>query len=46
MQARNGTQLYSASDICNFLECQHLTAEADNYIRALCLWQEMGLSHA
>nr|WP_314488036.1 TM0106 family RecB-like putative nuclease [uncultured Pseudomonas sp.] len=26
MQARNGTQLYSASDICNFLECQHLTA--------------------
>lgn len=26
MQTRNGTQLYSASDICGFLECQHLTA--------------------
>lgn len=25
MQTRNGTQLYSASDLCNFLECQHLT---------------------
>lgn len=26
MQTRNGIQLYSASDICGFLECQHLTA--------------------
>lgn len=26
MQTRNGTRLYSASDICGFLECQHLTA--------------------
>ncbi|MBH3430225.1 TM0106 family RecB-like putative nuclease [Pseudomonas alkylphenolica] len=26
MQSRNGIQLYSASDICGFLECQHLTA--------------------
>ncbi|HHK0662485.1 TM0106 family RecB-like putative nuclease [Pseudomonas aeruginosa] len=26
MQTRNGVQLYSASDICGFLECQHLTA--------------------
>ena len=26
MQTRNGFQLYSASDICGFLECQHLTA--------------------
>ncbi|MBD9443728.1 TM0106 family RecB-like putative nuclease [Pseudomonas sp. PDM04] len=25
MQTRNGIQLYSASDICGFLECQHLT---------------------
>lgn len=25
MQMRNGTRLYSASDICGFLECQHLT---------------------
>ena len=26
MQTRNGIRLYSASDICGFLECQHLTA--------------------
>lgn len=26
MQTRNGTRLYSASDLCGFLECQHLTA--------------------
>lgn len=26
MQNRNGIQLYSASDLCGFLECQHLTA--------------------
>ncbi|MFV1943852.1 TM0106 family RecB-like putative nuclease [Pseudomonas luteola] len=26
MQVLNGTRLYSASDICFFLECQHLTA--------------------
>jgi uncharacterized protein len=26
MQTRNGIQLFSASDICGFLECQHLTA--------------------
>lgn len=26
MQINNETRLYSASDICNFLECQHLTA--------------------
>jgi len=26
MQMRNGTCLYSASDLCGFLECQHLTA--------------------
>lgn len=25
MQMRNGTRLYSASDLCGFLECQHLT---------------------
>ncbi len=26
MQLKSGTRLYSASDICNFLECRHLTS--------------------
>ncbi|WP_397449960.1 hypothetical protein [Pseudomonas sp. NA-150] len=55
MQARNGIQLYSASDICNFLECQHLTAlDLQNLVVPMeksvesdqnRLIQEKGLAH-
>jgi hypothetical protein len=55
MQTRNGIQLYSASDICNFLECQHLTSlDLQNLVVPIekaaesdqnRLIQEKGLAH-
>ncbi|MGY3173113.1 putative RecB family nuclease [Pseudomonas sp. TE12234] len=55
MQTRNGIQLYSASDICGFLECQHLTAlDLQNLVAPMekaaasdqnRLIQEKGLAH-
>ncbi|WJD69663.1 TM0106 family RecB-like putative nuclease [Pseudomonas asiatica] len=55
MQTRNGIQLYSASDICGFLECQHLTALDLQYLVAPMekapasdqnrLIQDKGLAH-